>query len=352
MDKNKIKVGISVGDINGIGIEVILKTLLNPYVLEIGTPIIYGSLKTILFHRKILGINELSFQIIRTPSEANPRKVNLISCWEEEVKMELGKETEVGGKYALKSLEAATHDILDKKIDVLITAPINKHNIQQAGLAFAGHTEYLESKSKEGSSLMLMVSEKLKVALVTGHIPIKLVSEKLNKDLILGKLRTLNECLKNDFWIERPKIAVLGLNPHAGEEGSLGDEEINLIYPAIKQAKEEKIMAFGPFPADGFFGKAQFLHYDAVLAIYHDQGLIPFKQIAFHNGVNFTAGLPFIRTSPDHGTAFDIAGKNLASETSFLEAFHLACDIFKNRTEQKELKQNPLRYTRFSRDRD
>jgi len=352
MNEKKIRVGITVGDINGIGIEVIFKTLMNPFLLDTMIPIVYGSIKTMTFHRKVLGFNDLTFQIIKEAQEANPKRANLINCWDQEIKVDLGKETENGGIYALKSLEAATQDLLDDKIDVLVTAPIHKHNIQKAGFTFPGHTEFLESKTKTKDSLMFMIGENLRIAVVTGHIPLQEVSGSINQESILKKLHILDNSLKNDFWIQKPRIAVLGLNPHAGEEGSLGKEEIDTIIPAIQKAKDEGILAFGPYPADGFFGKGDFARFDAVLAMYHDQGLIPFKNIAFHHGVNFTAGLPFVRTSPDHGTAFDIAGKNLASETSFLEAMVLAVDIFKRRTEQKELKKNPLKFTRFSRDRD
>lgn len=352
MSEKKIRVGITVGDINGIGIEIIFKTLANPFLLDSCIPIVYGSIKTMTFHRKVLGINDLTFQIIKEANEANPRKANLINCWDQEIKLDLGKETETGGIYALKSLEAATQDLLEGKIDVLVTAPIHKHNIQKAGFNFPGHTEYLESKAQCKDSLMFMIGENLRIAVVTGHIPLSAVSNSITESSILSKLKILDTTLKNDFWIDKPKIAVLGLNPHAGEEGSLGQEELETILPSIQKAKESGILAFGPFPADGFFGKGDFSKFDAVLAMYHDQGLIPFKNIAFHQGVNFTAGLPFVRTSPDHGTAFDIAGKNLASETSFLEAMVLACDIFKRRTEQMELKKNPLKFTRFTRDRD
>jgi 4-hydroxythreonine-4-phosphate dehydrogenase len=352
MTEKKIRVGISIGDINGIGIEVILKTLMNPFLLDTCTPIVYGSIKTLTFHRKVLGLADLPFQIIKDASEANLRRLNLVNVWDQEIKLDLGRETENGGIYALKSLEAAVQDIVDGKIDVLVTAPINKHNIQKAGFAFPGHTEFLESKAEARPSLMFMIGENLRIAVVTGHIPLSEVSSSITQASIVSKLKILDQSLRNDFWVEKPKIAVLGLNPHAGEEGSLGKEEMDIIIPALKQVNEEGIMAFGPYPADGFFGKGDFTKFDAVLAMYHDQGLIPFKNIAFHNGVNFTAGLPFVRTSPDHGTAFDIAGKNLASETSFLEALILACDIFKRRTEQKELMKNPLKFTRFTRDRD
>ena len=352
MNERKIKIGISVGDINGIGIEVILKTLSNPFILEKYIPIVYGSLKTLTYHRKVLGLGDINFQIIQNAEEANPKRANIINCWEEEIKIELGKETETGGIYALKSLDSATQDLITGKIDVLVTAPIHKFNMTQNGFAFPGHTEFLESKAEGQKSLMLMVGENLKVAVVTGHIPISKVSPSINEELILSKLKTLHLSLKNDFWIEKPKIAILGLNPHAGEEGLLGDEENSIIIPAINKAKSEGILAFGPYSADGFFGKADYTKFDAVLAMYHDQGLIPFKSIAFHHGVNFTAGLPFIRTSPDHGTAFDIAGKNLASDTSFLEALLVGADIFRKRNEQKELTENPLKFGRFTRDRD
>jgi len=352
MENIKARIGISIGDINGIGIEVILKTLSDSRIYEYCTPIVYGSVKTTSYHKKLLGIQEFNFQVIRTAAEANLRKPNLINCWEEEVKIEMGQDTENGGKYALKSLEAAMEDLLDGKIDALVTAPINKSNIQKAGFSFPGHTEYLQQKAGMADSLMFMLSEDLKIGVVTGHMPISQVAASITKESILSKLRLINKSLKNDFWIEKPKIAVLGLNPHAGDRGLLGKEEEEIIIPTINKAFEEGIMAFGPFPADGFFGQASYLKFDAVLAMYHDQGLIPFKHLSFGKGVNFTAGLTFIRTSPDHGVAYDIAGKAIANEGSFREALFTAADLFRKREEQKQLQSHPLKITKLAKDRD
>ncbi|MDB5013020.1 MAG: 4-hydroxythreonine-4-phosphate dehydrogenase, partial [Daejeonella sp.] len=267
-------------------------------------------------------------------------------------KIELGAATQTGGKYAFISLERAMVDLLAGDIDALVTAPINKHNIQSDEFQFAGHTEYIQAKTESTESLMFLVSEDIRVGVVTGHIPIKEVSEKITKEKILSKLSLMNDSLKKDFWIQKPKIAVLGLNPHAGDNGIIGSEELETIIPAIEEANSQGIFAFGPYSADGFFANKSYLQFDAVLAMYHDQGLIPFKQIAFHNGVNFTAGLPVVRTSPDHGTGYDIAGKNLASETSFREAVFSAINIVERRRESAELRSNPLKTTKFSRDRD
>ncbi len=352
MDTIKARIGISIGDINGIGMEVIIKTLMDSRIYEYCTPIVYGSVKTASYHKKSLGIPDFNFQVIRNAAEANPKKANLINCWEEEVKIELGQSTESGGAYAFKSLEASMDDLLAGKIDALVTAPINKENIQHAGFPFPGHTEYLQQKAGSADSLMFMVSEDLKIGVVTGHIPLSKVCSSITKENILSKLRLMHRSLKNDFWIEKPKIAVLGLNPHAGDHGLLGSEEAEIIAPAIARAFEEGIMAFGPFPADGFFGSAAYLKFDAVLAMYHDQGLIPFKNISFGKGINFTAGLPFIRTSPDHGVAYDIAGKAIASESSFRDALFLAADLVRKREEQRELLSHPLKISKFARDRD
>lgn len=343
VSQKKIKVGISIGDINGIGIEVILKTLMDNRILEHCTPIVYGSVKITSFHRKALNIQDFSFNIIQNTDQANPKRANLINCWDEEVKIDLGQQTENGGKYAFKSLEAATNDLLEGKIDALLTAPINKHNIQQPGFDFPGHTEYLQQRSGSAESLMFLVSDDLRVGVVTGHIPLKDVATTVTTEKIMAKLRLMNKSLKQDFWIEKPKIAVLGLNPHAGDNGLIGEEDQNVIIPAIEEAKKEKILAFGPYAADGFFGNGSYRQFDAVLAMYHDQGLVPFKTLAFGAGVNFTAGLDIVRTSPDHGTGYDIAGKNQANESSFREALYMALDVVKNRREQDELLENPLK---------
>lgn len=351
MTEEKIIVGISQGDINGIGLEVIIKTFLDPQMLEICTPVIFGSNKTASFHRKALNIEDFSFHPIRTISEINHKRANIINVYDEDIVIELGNQTEAGGKYALKSLEAAVDELAQKKIDVLVTAPINKENIQSPDFKFPGHTEYLENKFGTGNSLMFLVSDTLRVAVVTGHIPVTRVAQELTTEKIIQKIRVLNTTLITDFSVRKPKIAVLGLNPHAGDNGVIGDEEQQIIIPAIQKTKEEGLLVYGPYPADGFFGNEAYKNFDAVLAMYHDQGLIPFKTISFNSGVNFTAGLPIIRTSPDHGTAYDIAGKNCASEESFRKAVYLAIDIYKTRKQYTTLISNPLSISLKKRDR-
>ncbi|RYG37172.1 MAG: 4-hydroxythreonine-4-phosphate dehydrogenase PdxA, partial [Chitinophagaceae bacterium] len=276
----------------------------------------------------------------------------MINCWEEDVKLEPGVINATGGKYALLSLEKATADLLAGDLDALVTAPINKDNIQSDTFNFPGHTEYLQQQDSAPESLMFLVSDTLKVGVVTGHIPIVQVPQNITGEKILAKLKLMNASLRNDFWIRKPKIAVLGLNPHASDNGLIGGEEQQVIIPAIAEARENDIMAFGPYPADAFFGNGSYHQFDAVLAMYHDQGLIPFKQLAFESGVNFTAGLSFVRTSPDHGTAYDIAGQNKASDESFREALFAAIRIVKNRRENLELNENPLAFSKLSRDRD
>jgi len=348
----KLKVGISIGDINGIGMEVIIKSLLNNRVLDYFTPIVYGNTKNASFHRKANNINDFSFNVIQHPEQANPKRPNMINVWQEDVKIVLGEENEIGGKYAFLSLERAVEDLHAGKLDALVTAPINKHNIQREGFQFPGHTEYLQSKAGADDVLMFMVSEDLRVGVVTGHVPVKDIVTHISAEAILKKLRLMHTSLKTDFWIQKPKIAVLGLNPHAGDNGIIGTEDVEIIRPAIEKANEEGIFCFGPYPADGFFASDTYTKFDAVLAMYHDQGLIPFKHIADRKGVNYTAGLPFVRTSPDHGTGYDIAGKDLALPDSFLEALFLAVHIVNNRREQADLSANPLGFRRLSKDRD
>lgn len=348
----KLKIGITVGDVNGIGLEIIIKSLMDNRVLEFFTPIVYGSTKIASFHRKAIGIQDFSFQVITSPEQANPRRPNIINCWQEDVKLTLGEQTEEGGKYAFLSLERAMEDLNSGQIDALVTAPINKLNIQQDGFNFPGHTEYLQVKTGATDVLMFMISDELRIGVVTGHIPVSEVAKSISEDAIIQKLKLMNASLKSDFWIQKPKIAVLGLNPHAGDNGLIGTEDEEIIRPAIEKANEQGVFCFGPYPADGFFATDTFSKFDGVLAMYHDQGLIPFKHIAAHKGVNFTAGLPVVRTSPDHGTGFDIAGKNLASEASFMEALFTAVHIVKRRREQVELTSNPLLFKRLSRDRD
>ncbi|MES2591513.1 MAG: 4-hydroxythreonine-4-phosphate dehydrogenase PdxA [Bacteroidota bacterium] len=351
MTEEKIIVGISQGDINGIGLEVIIKTFLDPQMLDVCTPVIFGSNKTSSFHRKVLNIEDFSFNLIRDLSEINHKRANIINVYEEDITVELGKQTEAGGKYALKSLEAAAEALFQKKIDVLVTAPINKENIQSPDFKFPGHTEYLDEKFGKGNSLMFLVSDTLRVAVATGHIPVTRVAQELSAEKILRKIQVLNKSLIEDFGIRKPKIAVLGLNPHAGDNGVIGNEEQLLVIPAINKAKEEGMLAFGPYPADGFFGNSTYKNFDAVLAMYHDQGLIPFKTISFNSGVNYTAGLPIVRTSPDHGTAYDIAGKNIASEESFRRAVYAAIDIYRTRKQYAELTADPLMISPKKRDR-
>ncbi|MEJ7560352.1 MAG: 4-hydroxythreonine-4-phosphate dehydrogenase PdxA [Pedobacter sp.] len=340
---DKIKIGISIGDVNGIGLEVIIKSLAELQILDYCTPIVYGHSKVASFHRKAMGMSDFAFNVISSAENANPKKVNMINCWEEDVKIDLGVSNETGGKYALISLEKATDDLVSGAIDALVTAPINKHNIQSDTFNFPGHTEYLQERSGSKDVLMFLLSEDIRVGVVTGHIPLTSVAQSITKEKIVKKLVLMNESLKKDFWIEKPKIAVLGLNPHAGDNGLLGSEEELVIIPAIQEAFDKGIICFGPYPADGFFGKGSFKQFDAVLAMYHDQGLIPFKTLAFSTGVNYTAGLKFVRTSPDHGTAYDIAGKNEADPSSFIEAIFSAIHIVKHRREQEELLKNQLR---------
>jgi len=340
---DKVKIGISIGDVNGIGLEVILKTLSENSVLDYCTPIVYGNTKVSSYHRKALGLSDFMFNVIPSADQAHPRKANMINCWEEDVKIELGTSTEIGGKYALISLQKATDDVVSGAIDALVTAPINKHNIQSDTFNFPGHTEYLQERGGSKDVLMFLISEGLRVGVVTGHIPVLDVPKSITKDKIVKKIQLINESLKKDFWIEKPKIAVLGLNPHASDNGLLGKEESEIISPAIQEAFDKGIICFGPYSADGFFGNGTYKQFDAVLAMYHDQGLIPFKTIAFETGVNYTAGLKFVRTSPDHGTGYDIAGKGLADPTSFMEALFAAVHIVKHRKEQKALLSNQLR---------
>jgi 4-hydroxythreonine-4-phosphate dehydrogenase len=343
MSQKLIKVGITVGDINGIGLEVIIKTFSDTKLLSNTIPIIYGSSKTISFHKKMLNDESFNFLTISGADQAKPKKVNVINSWNEEVKIDLGKQNPTGGKYALLSLEAATNDLKTNKIDVLLTAPINKDGVKSAGFEFPGHTEYLAHMSNTDDVLMLMVANNLRVAVATGHVPLKDVAAMITPELLTSKLNLLLNSLRKDFAIERPKIAVLGLNPHAGDRGALGDEELNIINPVVKTFQDKGELVYGSYSADGFFGSSNIKNFDGVLAMYHDQGLTGFKAISFDEGVNYTAGLPIVRTSPDHGTAYDIAGKGVASPQSFRNAYFLACDVFKKRELYKEINANPLK---------
>jgi len=334
--------GISQGDINGIGYEIIMKALADASVTDLCVPVVYGSPKVAAYHRKVLNVQNINFNNVKSAGEAHPKKINLVNCLDDEVRVELGRSTPEGGAAALEALECAVTDLADGKIDVLITAPINKHNIQSDKFRFAGHTDYLMSKVKASEVLMLMISESMKIGFVTGHLPLKEVAGAITVNSVLGKLRLLSRTLLQDFAIRGPRIAVLGLNPHTGDGGLLGTEEEEVIIPAINKANEEGILAFGPYAADGLFGSGAFSSFDAVLAMYHDQGMSAFKALAFDTGVNFTAGLPVIRTSPVHGTAFDITGKNEASGNSMRQAIYTACDIFRNRQMYEEMSSNPL----------
>lgn len=339
---DKIVVGITHGDINGIGYEVLIKTLSDSRINELCVPVVYGSPKVAAYHRKALNIENFAFNQVKDITEINSKRSNIINCMDENVRVELGKSTEYGGSGALSSLQMAVADIKQGNIDVLVTAPINKHNIQSENFAFPGHTEFLASSFNSDEVLMLMISEVMKVGVVTGHVPISQVPQLITVDAILKKLRVLDKALREDFAIRRPRIAVLGLNPHAGDQGVIGAEEQNIIIPAIKQANSEGIVALGPYPADGFFGSENFAKFDAILAMYHDQGLAPFKAMSFDTGVNYTAGLPVVRTSPAHGTAYELAGKGEASPNSFRQALYLALDLFRNRRSYEVLTQNPL----------
>ena len=340
-----IKVGITQGDINGIGYEVILKTFADIRMAEMCIPVIYGSAKVASFHRKAMELQPVSFNQINNAKDAVVNKVNIINCINEDTKIEIGQSTAIAGEAAYKSLEKAVADLKSGLIDVLVTAPINKHNIQREDFHFPGHTEYLEERfGKDGDkSLMILIKDSLRIALVTGHIPLADVPKSLKKEKIMDAAIRFETSLKRDFRIGRPRIAVLSLNPHAGENGLLGTEENDIITPAIKELQDKKVLCFGPYPADGFFGAGGFAKFDGILAMYHDQGLAPFKTLAMEDGVNFTAGLPIIRTSPAHGTAYGIAGKNEASEESFRQAVYMAIDTFGNRIEFDKAHANPLK---------
>lgn len=340
---NSIRVGISHGDINGIGYEVIMKTLLDPRILEMCTPIIYGSPKVAAYHRKALNINNLSLNHIRSTKEAHSKKVHIINCIDDNVRVELGKSTPDAGDASFTALDRACSDLQNGFIDVLVTAPINKDNIQSDKFNFPGHTEFLAEAFNAEDYAMLMVSETMKMGVVTTHLPLSKVAENLSTEIVLSKIRIIAKSLQQDFSITKPRIAVFGLNPHAGDNGLLGSEEKEIIIPAIKQAKREGIIALGPYPADGFFGSEDYRKFDAILAMYHDQGLIPFKMTSFDRGVNYTAGLPIVRTSPSHGTAYSLAGEDKASPDSFRQALYLAIDIYESRKIYAEISKNPLR---------
>jgi len=339
----KVKIGISIGDYNGIGPEVIIKALSHPVVLEHITPVIYGSSKVMAYHKNIVKNNNFSFVSVNDTKHISYNRINVFNVWDEQANIELGKATEEGGKYAFKALETAVEHAKSGEIDALVTAPINKAAMQLAGFRHTGHTEYLQEKFNASDTGMTMVSDAIKVALVSNHKAVSEVAGQITKERIIGKFNVLLKALVEDFGHEKPTIAVLGLNPHAGDEGLIGNEEIEVIKPAIKEAKNHGLLVSGPYPADGFFGQGDFRKFDAVLAMYHDQGLIPFKLLSFGKGINYTAGLPIVRTSPDHGTAYNIAGKNMASGASMRKAIYMAKDLFLNRKAYKESTRDPVK---------
>lgn len=341
-------IGITQGDTNGIGYEVIIKALSDPRILDSMIPVVYGSSKLFGYNKKLVAeAEQISTNVIASVADAKAKRVNIINCVPDSYNAEFGQATKDGAAAALASLKAAVADLKSGALDALVTAPFNKHSVSEAGFDFPGHTEFLESQFAGSQSLMFMCSDRLKIGVATNHTPLAKVSEVLSSDLIVNKLEVMNRSLKQDFCIEMPKIALLGLNPHAGDGGTLGKEEAQIIAPAIEMASQRGILAFGPYPADGFFGSDLYRKFDAVLAMYHDQGLIPFKTIAFDEGVNYTAGLPVVRTSPDHGTGYDIAGKNMASAQSMLSAIYLAQDICRNRRTFSEITSNPLQIKVF-----
>lgn len=342
-DNGKIRVGITHGDINGIGYEVILKSFSDPAMLDLCTPIVYGSPKVATYHRKAMDI-QTSFTIINNADDAQDGKLNILSCTEDELKVELTKATSEAGKAALDALERALKDYREGDIDVLVTAPINKHTIQSDSFHFPGHTEYIEERvGDDNKALMILLKDDFRVALVTGHIPVKDIAATITKELIMEKMEIFHRSLKQDFGIGCPRIAVFSLNPHAGDNGVIGTEEAEVIIPAMKEMIAKGVQCFGPYPADGFMGSGNFCHFDGILAMYHDQGLAPFKALAMDEGVNYTAGLPIVRTSPAHGTAYDIAGQGIASESSFRQAIYLALDVYRNRMMEAEIHARPLR---------
>ena len=347
----KVRLGISVGDINGIGLEVIMKAFSDNRIFDLCTPVVYASSNYAIAYQKEMGMKNFSFNFVKPNSKIISNRANLINCWEEDVKLTLGKETDEGGVYALKSLSAAVDALKKGDVDALVTAPINKHNIQSDEFNFPGHTEYLANEFDGEDALMFMVADSLRIGVVTGHIPIANVASSISIEKILKKVDQIERSLKSDFNIRKPKIAVLGLNPHSGDKGVIGKEDDAIILPAVEKAFDSGKLVYGPYSADSFFASDVFTQFDGVLAMYHDQGLIPFKNMSFNRGVNFTAGISVVRTSPDHGTAYDLAGKNEAQESSFREAVYLSCKVFKNRLEFLKLHENPLEITPISKNR-
>ncbi|MDR3180831.1 MAG: 4-hydroxythreonine-4-phosphate dehydrogenase PdxA [Prevotellaceae bacterium] len=352
MNEQKIRVGVTQGDINGIGYEIILKTLSDNRINEFCVPVIYGSPRVASYYRKLIpSMENFSMNSINNASEMNPKRVNIINCVTDDSRVEPGKPTEEAARMALRSLEMAVSDLKAGKIDVMVTAPFNKHAMQSDKFNFPGHTEYLSSAFGAQHHLMLLISDTMRIGVVTGHVPLSEVPKHLSKAHILDKLELLNKTLITDFMIRRPRIAVLGLNPHAGDCGLLGKEEEDVITPVITEANKKNILAFGPYPADGFFGAVSYRRFDAILAMYHDQGLVPFKALSFDSGVNYTAGLPFVRTSPAHGVGYDIAGTSKASPDSFRMALFTACDIFNNRKQYADLHANAMKPVSMEREK-
>lgn len=340
--EKRVRIGITHGDVNGISYEVIIKTLLDQRLMELYTLVVYGSSKVASYHRKVLNINDFNFNLVKKADQAHPRRPNIVNIHDEEIKIDLGKSTAIGGELSLLSLEAAVDDLQKGHIDVIVTAPINKKNIQAPGFDFPGHTEYFARKFNTENYLMLMVNNAFRIGMVTGHAPLGQVKDLLTTDLIYKKIQVMNHSLMRDFGIVKPRIAVLALNPHAGDDGLLGSEEKNIIQPAVEKAYNQNILAFGPYPADGFFGAATFRNFDGILAMYHDQGMIPFKLMSFEEGVNYTAGLSIVRTAPAHGTAYELAGKDEASPEAFRNAIYMAADIFLHRLEYDDLRAHQL----------
>lgn len=338
----KIKIGITIGDINGIGTEVIIKTFFDNRMLDYCTPVIYGSSRVISYHRKVLQAEEFNYAVINDIDKISPSICNVFNCWNDEVPIVIGKPNPKTGKFVLKSLDIALKHYQEGKIDAIVTAPINKSVLNYEDPTFIGHTEYFTNKLNVKASLMLLINNTLRVGLVTNHVPVSKISELITEQLIIQKVKILDRCLRQDFGIIKPKIALLALNPHAGDDGLIGNEDDKILKPAIEKLKDQNMIVFGPYAADGFFGAGLQQHFDAVLAMYHDQGLVPFKTLSFGHGVNYTAGLPLVRTSPDHGTAYDIAGKNIASEESFRQAVFMAIDIVKSRAMYAEMYANPI----------
>ncbi len=344
MEEQKIKVGITHGDINGISYEVILKTFAgNSKMIDLCSPVLYGSPKVLSYYRNVLDIKQFNASNINSAQNLNPQQFNVVNCFSGEVKVDIGQSTVLAGDCCIKALEKACDEIKAGYYDVMVTAPLNKENVKKCLPNFTGHTEFLKSKFEANDVLMMMVKNKLRIAVATTHVPVSHISECITSEILEKKIQLLNKSLLEDFTIRKGRIAVLGLNPHSGDNGAIGTEENDIIIPTLNKLKKEGINVYGPFPADGFFGSGEYTKYDAILAMYHDQGLIPFKILAEGGGVNYTAGLPVVRTSPAHGTAYGIAGENKANEASFRDAIYLAMDIYRNRKIYKEASANPLK---------